>query len=152
MAIVTGATGAMGEAIAHRLARDGATAVGVGRGADRGALAVERIRADGLRADFVAADLSREDEVAAVVEAATERYGTVDIVVNNAASLDASTRESAAHLEPTQTFDAIVKVGWLKNRSVLTAAGQIALTVMPWSATSSAQLLTRPITPHLAAM
>src|SRR6516162_3030079 len=64
VALVTGATGAMGEAIAHRLARDGATVVGVGRGADRGALAVERIRADGLRADFVAADISREDEVA----------------------------------------------------------------------------------------
>ena len=111
VALVTGATGAMGEAIAHRLARDGATVVGVGRSADRGALAVERIRADGLRADFVAADLSREDEVAAVVETAAGRYGTVDIVVNNAASLDASTRESAAHLEPTQTFDAILKVG-----------------------------------------
>lgn len=111
VALVTGATGAMGEAIAHRLARDGATVLGVGRSADRGALAVERIRADGLRADFVAADLSREDEVAAVVETAAGRYGTVDIVVNNAASLDASTRESAAHLEPTQTFDAILKVG-----------------------------------------
>lgn len=111
VALVTGATGAMGEAIAHRLARDGATVVGVGRGAERGALAVERIRADGLRADFVAADLSREDEVAAVVETAAGRYGTVDIVVNNAASLDASTRESAAHLEPTRTFDAILKVG-----------------------------------------
>lgn len=111
VALVTGATGAMGESIAHKLARDGATVVGVGRGAERGAAAAERIRADGLRADFVAADLSREDEVAAVVETAAARYGTVDIVVNNAASLDASTRESAAHLEPTQTFDAIVKVG-----------------------------------------
>jgi NAD(P)-dependent dehydrogenase (short-subunit alcohol dehydrogenase family) len=111
VALVTGATGAMGEAIAHHLARDGATAVGVGRSPDRGALAAERIRAEGLRADFLAADISREDEVARVVETAAARYGTVDIVVNNAASLDASTREAAAHLEPTQTFDAILKVG-----------------------------------------
>jgi NAD(P)-dependent dehydrogenase (short-subunit alcohol dehydrogenase family) len=138
VALVTGATGAMGEAIAHRLARDGATVVGVGRGADRGALAVERIRADGLRADFVAADLSRENEVAAVVETAAQRYGTVDIVVNNAASLDASTRESAAHLEPTPTFDAIVKVGlyapfWLAKYAapVMIAGGRGGVAGIP---------------------
>jgi NAD(P)-dependent dehydrogenase (short-subunit alcohol dehydrogenase family) len=136
VALVTGATGAMGEAIAHRLARDGATVVGVGRGAERGAAAVDRIRADGLRADFLAADLSREDEVAAVVETAEGRYGTVDVVVNNAAALDASTRESAAHLEPTQTFDAIVKVGlyapfWLAKYAapVMIAGGRGGLFV-----------------------
>jgi NAD(P)-dependent dehydrogenase (short-subunit alcohol dehydrogenase family) len=136
VALVTGATGAMGEAIAHRLARDGATVVGVGRGADRGAQAVERIRAEGLRADFLAADISREDEVAAVVEAAARQYGSVDIVVNNAASLDASTRESAAHLEPTPTFDAILKVGlyapfWLAKYAapVMIAGGRGGLFV-----------------------
>jgi NAD(P)-dependent dehydrogenase (short-subunit alcohol dehydrogenase family) len=128
VALVTGATGAMGEAIAHRLARDGATVVGVGRGADRGAQAAERIRAEGLRAeglraDFIAADLSREDEVARVVDTAATRHGPVDIVVNNAASLDAATRESAAHLEPTGTFEAILKVGlyapfWLAKYAV----------------------------------
>jgi NAD(P)-dependent dehydrogenase (short-subunit alcohol dehydrogenase family) len=111
VALVTGATRAMGEAIAHRLARDGATAVGIGRGADRGELAAERIRADGLRADFLAADISREDEVARAIETVTQRYGTVDIVVNNAAALDPEAGESAPHLEPTQTFDAIMKVG-----------------------------------------
>jgi NAD(P)-dependent dehydrogenase (short-subunit alcohol dehydrogenase family) len=111
VALVTGATGAMGEAIAHRLARGGAIVVGIGRGAERGAAAAERIRADGLRAYFAAADISREEAVEEVVESAARRYGTIDIVVNNAAALDAETRESAAHLEPTQTFDAIVKVG-----------------------------------------
>lgn len=136
VALVTGATGAMGEAIAHHLARDGATVVGVGRGADRGALAVERIRAEGLLADFLTADLSREDEVARAVEAAASRHGTVDIVVNNAASLDASTREAAAHLEPTQTFDAILKVGlyapfWLAKYAapVMIAGGRGGLFV-----------------------
>jgi NAD(P)-dependent dehydrogenase (short-subunit alcohol dehydrogenase family) len=99
----------MGEAIAHRLASHGATAVGTGRGAERGEAAAARIRAAGLRADFLAADLSREDEVARIVEATAARYGAVDIVVNNAASLDG--REAPAHLESTDTFDAILKVG-----------------------------------------
>ena len=109
VALVTGATQAMGEAIAHRLAADGATVVGTGRGTDRGEAAAGRIRAAGLTAEFIAADLSREDEVARLVAEAARRHGTVDIVVNNAAWLDG--REAAPHLLATQTFDAIVKVG-----------------------------------------
>jgi len=136
VALVTGVTGAMGEAIAHRLARDGATVVGVGRGVERGAAAAGRIRADGLRAYFLPADISREDAVEEVVEVTARRYGGVDIVVNNAASLDASTRESAAHLEPSPTFDAIVKVGlyapfWLAKYAapVMIAGGRGGLFV-----------------------
>jgi len=41
VALVTGATQAMGEAIAHRLARDGATVLGVGRNVDRGRAVAE---------------------------------------------------------------------------------------------------------------
>jgi NAD(P)-dependent dehydrogenase (short-subunit alcohol dehydrogenase family) len=121
VALVTGATQAMGEEIAHRLAAHGATVVGTGRGADRGEAAAARLRADGLRADFVTADLSREEDVARVVTTIAARHGTVDIVVNNAASLDG--REAPAHLESTDTFDAILKVGlyapfWLAKYAV----------------------------------
>jgi NAD(P)-dependent dehydrogenase (short-subunit alcohol dehydrogenase family) len=131
VALVTGATQAMGEAIAHRLARGGATVLGVGRSVDRGRAVAERIRADGLRADFLATDVSREEEVARAVEVAAQRYGGVDVVVNNAAALDASATESAAHLEPTETFDAVLKVGlyapfWLTKYAapVMIASGR----------------------------
>ena len=109
VALVTGATQAMGEAIAHRLAGEGAAVLGVGRGADRGEAVAARIRAEGLQAEFAAADISREDEVAKAVAEAARRFGALDIVVNNAASLDG--RESAPHLLATETFDAIMKVG-----------------------------------------
>lgn len=109
VALVTGATQAMGEAIAHRLAGEGASVLGVGRGAERGEAVAARIRAGGLRAEFAVADISREDEVARAVAEAARRFGALDLVVNNAASLDG--KEAPPHLLATETFDAILKVG-----------------------------------------
>ena len=109
VALVTGATQAMGEAIARRLASEGASVLGVGRSKDGGEAAAARIRADGLRAEFAAADISREDDVAYAVAEVARRFGALDVVVNNAASLDG--KEAAPHLLATETFDAIVKVG-----------------------------------------
>jgi 3-oxoacyl-[acyl-carrier protein] reductase len=110
VAIVTGATQAMGEAIARRLADDGASVLGVGRSEERGRAVVDRLTAAGLTADFVVADVGREVDVAGAVAAAVQRFGGVDIVVNNAAALDGSSPEAAAHLESSETFDAILKV------------------------------------------
>lgn len=109
VALVTGATQAMGEAIARRLAAEGAAVLGVGRGKDRGEAVAARLRADGLTAEFAAADLSREEDVAGAVDEARARFGALDIVVNNAAAMDA--REAAPHEEPTEVFDAVLKVG-----------------------------------------
>ena len=110
VALVTGATQAMGEAIARRLASEGAAVLGVGRSEERGGAVAARLRAEGLRAEFVAADVSEEWQVAAAVDAAVERFGGLDVVVNNAASLDSSSPEAPVHLEPTATFDSIMKV------------------------------------------
>lgn len=110
VALVTGATQAMGEAIAHRLASDGASVVGVGRSEERGRAVAERLGADGLTADFVSADVGSEPAVAAAVEFAISRFGRLDLVVNNAAALDANTSEAPVHQEPTEVFDAVMKV------------------------------------------
>ncbi|WP_375476350.1 SDR family NAD(P)-dependent oxidoreductase [uncultured Jatrophihabitans sp.] len=110
VAIVTGATQAMGEAIARRLARNGVAVLGVGRDDSRGRAVAARIVADGFEADFVATDVGKEDEVARAVEAVVERFGGLDIVVNNAASLDAWPPEAPVHLEPTDVFDSILRV------------------------------------------
>lgn len=106
----TGATQTMGEAIAHRLAADGAAILGVGRNENRGRAVADSLIANGDKADFIRADVGVEDQVAAAVATALERFGGLDIVVNNAAALDSSTPESPAHLESTELFDMIMKV------------------------------------------
>jgi NAD(P)-dependent dehydrogenase (short-subunit alcohol dehydrogenase family) len=58
----------------------------------------------------VAADVGVEDQVAHAVQAAVDRFGALDIVVNNAAALDNATPEGPVHLEPTELFDSIMKV------------------------------------------
>ncbi|WP_327389799.1 SDR family NAD(P)-dependent oxidoreductase [Mycolicibacterium stellerae] len=79
-ALVTGATAGIGNAIALELARQGAEVVVHGRNAERGAKAVSQIENAGGRARFVAADLSRADDVRRLAAEA----GEVDILVNNA--------------------------------------------------------------------
>jgi citronellol/citronellal dehydrogenase len=84
VALVTGGGTGIGRATALELAGTGATVVVCGRRTeplDETAAAVE---ADGGSALAVAADLREEEEVERVVDAALERFGTIDVLVNNA--------------------------------------------------------------------
>ena len=84
VAIVTGATGDVGAAIAWALAQEGARVVVTARGQARlDALAAE-VQATGAQCLPVAADLTREDEVQGMVATVAERLGNIDILVNNA--------------------------------------------------------------------
>ena len=87
VAIVTGATGAMGATIAERLAAEGAAVVAVGRSTEAGPAVAEAIVAQGGRALFVPADVSREDQVAAVVRRTVEHFGALHVIVNGAAPM-----------------------------------------------------------------
>ena len=82
-AIVTGAASDIGLATARRLAMEGATVVLSDIEGHEAAAA--RLRAEGLDAVAIAADVASDDSVAALVAAAVERCGKIDILVNNAA-------------------------------------------------------------------
>jgi NAD(P)-dependent dehydrogenase (short-subunit alcohol dehydrogenase family) len=83
VAIVTGAATGLGLAIARKLAREGAKVVIADiREPQRG---VEALVSDGLSAVAVEVDVASESSVEAMVQATVAAFGTVDILVNNAA-------------------------------------------------------------------
>ena len=84
VAIVTGANRGLGKAIAKKFAGEGATVVLVARKEDGLKAVRDEITADGCKADYVVADVTREDQVKSMVDTIVERYKTIDILVNNA--------------------------------------------------------------------
>jgi 3-oxoacyl-[acyl-carrier protein] reductase len=82
--IVTGAASGFGESIAHRLAAEGAQVIVNDIDTANGERVAAAIAAAGGRASFFAADVTRSAEVRALVEAALERHGRLDAMVNNA--------------------------------------------------------------------
>lgn len=85
-ALVTGATGGLGYTIAEALAREGCNIVLNGLGAAKDIEAArQRLESSfGVGALYHSADLTRPEEIAAMMQAAAETFGAVDILVNNA--------------------------------------------------------------------
>ncbi len=84
VAIITGSAGGMGQAAAMLFAQEGASVVVTDVVVDAGEETVKSIKSAGGTAIFVKADVSKEDEVKALVEAAIAAFGRVDILYNNA--------------------------------------------------------------------
>jgi len=83
-AVVTGGTRGIGLAIARALAEDGASVVVSGRDAGRLESAVKEVETLGASALGVAADQSKREDCDRLVDAAKERFGRIDVLVNNA--------------------------------------------------------------------
>ncbi|WP_040815486.1 SDR family NAD(P)-dependent oxidoreductase [Nocardia concava] len=79
VAVVTGASSGLGEAVARQLRDGGAKVLGVGRDKDRLASAF-----DGDESSWLAADLTDPDTAAEIVRACVDRFGSLDILVNAA--------------------------------------------------------------------
>ena len=82
--IVTGAGGGIGEGIARRLASEGAQVIVNDLNAAAGQRVAEAIVAAGGRASFFQADVTQSSQVHALVAAAVQRHGVLDVMVNNA--------------------------------------------------------------------
>lgn len=86
VAVITGASRGIGQAIARRYAEAGAKVVIASRKQDALDTVAESMRAEGHDVLPVAAHNSEKDALRALISRTVEAYGTVDILVNNAAT------------------------------------------------------------------
>ena len=122
VALVTGVSRGLGQAMAVALARAGADIVGVGLcglGETAG-----QIEALGRRAYGIQADLSKSDAAAQVAQEAVAAFGRVDILVNNAGII----KLAAAEEHTMEDFDAVMEVNL---RSVFLLTRDIARQMIP---------------------
>jgi 3-oxoacyl-[acyl-carrier protein] reductase len=84
VAIVTGAAQGIGFAIAQRLSRAGARVVVADVDEEGAMTAVERLRERGAEAAEAVADITKPEQVGAMVESAIDAFGKLDVLVNNA--------------------------------------------------------------------
>lgn len=82
--LVTGALTGIGRATALAFARQGARIVVSGRREEAGVALAAELRALGAQAEFLRADVRIEGEVRSLVEQTVERFGRLDMAVNNA--------------------------------------------------------------------
>lgn len=82
--LITGALTGIGRATALAFAREGADVAVSGRRDEAGHALAAELRAQGVRAEYLRADVRREADVRALVEQVGERFGRLDVAVNNA--------------------------------------------------------------------
>jgi NAD(P)-dependent dehydrogenase (short-subunit alcohol dehydrogenase family) len=82
--LVTGALTGIGRAAAVAFAKKGAKVVVSGRRDEAGKALAEELRSFGSEAEFINADVRKEDDVRALVDETVARFGRLDVAVNNA--------------------------------------------------------------------
>ena len=121
VAIVTGAGQGLGRAYAEALAAEGGSVVIAEINEGNAKDTAEAITAAGGTAVAVRTDVTDPDSCAAMVQAAVDQFGTVDILVNNAAIYDGLTTDAFEDLDIT-TWDRVLAVNvkgtWLATRAV----------------------------------
>ena len=101
VAIVTGASGALGGVCARALAREGASvALAYRSGAGAATEAVDEIAAAGGTAHAAHLDITDEHSVQAFVDDAVARYGGIDVLINAAGRIDAADAVRFADTDP----------------------------------------------------
>jgi NAD(P)-dependent dehydrogenase (short-subunit alcohol dehydrogenase family) len=110
--LVTGSARGIGRGTAVEMARQGAAAVMVSDIGDEGGReTVELVRAAGADADYIHADMTKSDEVRALVEGTVERFGGLDVLHNNAGVHESDfTADLTVETLPEDVFERIFQI------------------------------------------
>jgi 3-oxoacyl-[acyl-carrier protein] reductase len=122
VALVTGASQGIGRSTALALARAGARVVAAARNAEKLAGVVDEIRAAGGEAIAVTMDVANAEQIKAGFRQTTEKFGKLDILVNNAAI----TRDGLAVRMKADDWEAVLRT----NLTGAHLCAQQALSVM----------------------
>lgn len=110
VALVTAAAAGIGAATARRLAQEGARVVLSDIDAAGGQAACDALCAEGHEAIFVAADATREADVAALVKAAVDRFGGLHIAANIVGDAMGDANGTDLHLKSVEGWDMTMAV------------------------------------------
>jgi NAD(P)-dependent dehydrogenase (short-subunit alcohol dehydrogenase family) len=92
VAVITGATGGIGFAVAKRLGNDGYTVILNGINNEAGAESIKKLTAEGITAEYFGFDVTNEEEVTSNIKKIGEKYGKIDALINNAGGLGGRSR------------------------------------------------------------
>lgn len=119
VAFVSGGSSGIGAATARRMAREGATVVICGRHQETLDQVVDAMRAAGGQAEAVVADVGVEAQYVGAIEAAAERHGRLDILVNNAMAYTWGALESMSTADWHANFTTTVDGSFWGTRTAL---------------------------------
>ena len=105
VAIITGGTAGIGAATAIRFAQEGAKVILWARNAERGNAFVEKMKGMGLEAEFDAIDSSNYEAVCEAAKRVNDKYGKIDILINNAGITNDSTLKKMTIEQWQQVID-----------------------------------------------
>jgi len=107
--VVTGASSGLGEATARLLSAQGATVVLGARRADRLQSLAKDLESRGGKALALTTDVTRREQVKALVDSAVQAYGRIDVMINNAGLMPQAALERLKVDEWEQMIDVNIK-------------------------------------------
>lgn len=119
--IVTGSSAGIGRETALEFARHGAHIVLTARREDRLREVAERIRRIGTEALVVPADVGRSEDIARLVQAALDRFGRIDVLVNNAGFGFSGMLEETTEQDMRELLNVNYMSAFLATKAVLPA-------------------------------